>query len=122
MLSNELTPLEMERLGLLCIGVDYRGIAALTGLTEHTVKNAFKLMFLKTGTSDGLELAVRFAWELMERYHSGDGPVPASFPKRVTVNGLCVFESRRGHLITPVIYPPCLSEASLPSEDICESL
>lgn len=118
MLRDELTPLEMERLGLLCLGLDYRAIGFLTGLNVYTTRLAFRKMFQKTGTSDGLELAVRFAREVFMGYDEG-GAVPAPFPKRDTVDGSGGFESRR-RLITPVIFPANASTNTLRAEGVCE--
>lgn len=96
-LRRELTALEFERLGLLALGWRHRDIAQFTNGTELSVRQAFHHTLTKTGASDKLELANRFAREVFMGYDDSNGPVPASFPKRVTVNGLCVFESRRGH-------------------------
>jgi DNA-binding NarL/FixJ family response regulator len=64
-LKDELTPLEYERAGLLVIGLDYRSIAMITGRTVYTIRDSFRKMFEKTDTADSLELAVRYAHELM---------------------------------------------------------
>lgn len=62
-LRDELTAKEFERVGLLTLGLSLKDIASIVGISEFASRNAFRKMYEKTGTSDKLELAVRYAWE-----------------------------------------------------------
>lgn len=62
-LRDELTAKEFERAGLLTLGLSLKDIAGVVGMSQFGIRNAFRKMYEKTGTSDKLELAVRYAWE-----------------------------------------------------------
>lgn len=64
-LRDELTAKEFERAGLLTLGLSLKDIASIVGLSQEGVRLRFKEIYRKTGTSDKLELAVRYAWEEM---------------------------------------------------------
>lgn len=51
------------RSGLLTLGLNVKDIASIVGISEWAARMAFGRIYRKTGTSDKLELAVRYAWE-----------------------------------------------------------
>lgn len=119
MLRSQLTLLEYERLGLLALGWRHRDIAQFTNGTELSVRQAFHHTLTKTGASDKLELANRFAREVFMGYDVESAGSSTGQSNSFLKNRLRVRVPSRAP-VTSVIYSAHLRAASLASEDLCE--
>lgn len=65
-LKEELSPSELMTASLIAWGWSAKEIARAFGRTHRGVRAQLNNIYIKTGTSDKLELATRYAWEIME--------------------------------------------------------
>jgi DNA-binding NarL/FixJ family response regulator len=65
-LKQELTPNQYFLCGLLALGWTHEEIARYLGRSYYGVKRSFEKIRGRSGASDKLELATRYAWERME--------------------------------------------------------
>lgn len=118
-LRDELTPVQFEKVGLLALGYSLKQIAVVMGLSEMATRMRFREMYERTGTSDKLELAVRFAREIFMGYDSGSAGSSTGQSNSFLKNRLRVRVPSRAP-VTPVIFPANLYGPKLNPEDICE--
>ena len=94
-LRDEVTPLEWEIVKLTSFGYRGQDVASILGTTHNVIKNYLTRIYEKTGTSDRLELAVRFAWERADRARNTAFMDTNDRYKRSIQHGIPQFDSRR---------------------------